>query len=284
MAALFCSVSVGADFRSWFPLCVGMSSFAIAVWTAGRSSRGATDSTRPSSRRESRHRRRCSAPTRRRQFGAARPARPSNATPPAVRRDIADPCRRTTVRGLVRHSDGMSESVPAAGASYWTLLAAGRPGRTDQCAELHRRDRPTGRTRAASGQEPLGSCLLGQAQRGRRLEACPVDPGQHPAYVRVQHDVPPTEREAGDRCGRVRTDSREREQGRVLLRHLAAVLVGDHGGRRVQPEGPARIARGGPRHGWPPRRTPPPARAEWASDRPRSATAPARAPPASAAA
>ena len=81
---------------------------------------------------------------------------------------------------------------------------------------------------------------------GRGVGRTQHHPADHPPHVGIQHDLPPSVREARHGRRGVAAHARQAEQGRAVGRDLAAEALGDHDRGLVQPQGPAGVAEPAP--------------------------------------
>jgi hypothetical protein len=122
-----------------------------------------------------------------------------------------------------------------------------RPGGgADQGAELHHRDRPRGRGRLVLREQVRRECTLGGSDRASRELDAGDGPGEHPADVGVEHDVPATVGEGGDGGRGVVAHTRQVDQLFVGGRHLAPMAVHHRHGRCVQAQRAPRVAEAPP--------------------------------------
>ncbi len=150
-----------------------------------------------------------------------------------------DLARRSVVRGMAGGAPGALVGDGAAGA--------GRVGRrADEGAELHDGDRPGGGGRLVLREYACGELTLGLVDRLRGELDAAERPGEDAAYVRVEDHVALAVGEGGDRRRGVVADARKRDQLVIRRRHLAAVVLDDRGGGRVQPQRPTGVAEAAP--------------------------------------
>ena len=179
----------------------------------GGRSPGPTRTTSPSSRSPARQRSAGLVGPDRARDASRAPARRCRGRRRAAGRGTAGRCRPRPGRAAAGRRTPGSRPPPGALVGDRARAAARARARAHQRAELHQRDRPGGRRGLVVGQQGRGEVALGAGDRRRRQLLRRHHPGQHPADVGVEHDVPAAEARTSrspPRCSRRRRAARSR--------------------------------------------------------------------------